>query len=202
MQAWRRRCGTKAFRTMLLAAALGSSTAMTATSAAGGASPEAKRTLNIVAGVDEEARVQASPSSAQTAYLLVYFKEHVHSLHFATSRDGFTFTDVNDGKPVLLGEEIAEQKGIRDPYLMRGPDGAFYMTMTDLHIYAKQEGLRTTAWQRPELWLGEQSLDHSDAKPRPHQLDLRACRPDAVSGEQGNGHRLGSAGHLRSRPPR
>lgn len=82
------------------------------------------------------------------AYLLVYFKDDTHSLHFALSRDGYSFTDVNDGQPVIDGREIAEQKGIRDPYIIRGPDNVFYMAMTDLHIFAQDKGLRETRWQR------------------------------------------------------
>jgi hypothetical protein len=31
---------------------------------------------------------------------------------------------------------------------MRGPDNAFYMAMTDLHIFAQRERHRNTEWQR------------------------------------------------------
>lgn len=82
------------------------------------------------------------------AYLLVYFKDSTHSLYFATSKDGYTFTDVNNGEPVVAGDTIASQKGIRDPHITRGPDGAFYLAMTDLHIYGQQMGYRTTQWER------------------------------------------------------
>ncbi len=88
------------------------------------------------------------PESEMAAYLLVYFKDDTHGLYFALSSDGYTFTDVNGGKPVFRGEDIAEQKGIRDPYITRGPDNMFYMAMTDLHIFAKREGYRNTEWQR------------------------------------------------------
>jgi predicted GH43/DUF377 family glycosyl hydrolase len=82
------------------------------------------------------------------AYLLVYFLDSDHSLHFALSSDGYTFTDVNNGRPVMKGEDLAEQKGIRDPHIARGPDNAFYLAMTDLHIFGRQMGYRTTQWQR------------------------------------------------------
>jgi hypothetical protein len=83
------------------------------------------------------------------AYLFAFFKDEDHSLHFALSRDGYTFTDINRGKPIMSGRDLAEQKGIRDPYITRGPDGAFYLGLTDLHIFAKREGLRDTEWERP-----------------------------------------------------
>ncbi|MDP5044203.1 MAG: beta-xylosidase, partial [Leeuwenhoekiella sp.] len=75
-----------------------------------------------------------------SAYLMTYFKDDDHSLHLALSTDGYTFTDVNAGKPVVSGDTIASQKGIRDPHITRGPDGAFYVAMTDLHIFAKEKG--------------------------------------------------------------
>lgn len=83
------------------------------------------------------------------AYLMAYFKDDTHGLYFALSKDGYSFTDVNGGKPVIAGDTIAEQKGIRDPYIMRGPDNNFYIAMTDLHIFAQKAGLRDTEWQRP-----------------------------------------------------
>lgn len=82
------------------------------------------------------------------AYLFVFFNDPTHSLFMATSRDGYTFTAVNDGQPVIAGDTIAEQRGVRDPHIYRGPDGAFYLSMTDLHIFGKQKGIRDTEWER------------------------------------------------------
>lgn len=82
------------------------------------------------------------------AYLFVFFTDPTHSLFMATSRDGYSFTAVNDGRPVIAGDTIAMQRGIRDPHIYRGPDGAFYMAMTDLHIFGKQAGFRNTDWER------------------------------------------------------
>jgi predicted GH43/DUF377 family glycosyl hydrolase len=83
-----------------------------------------------------------------SAYLMVYFKDDTHDLYFALSNDGYSFTDVNDGKPVIVGDTLAEQKGIRDPYILRAPDGTFYMALTDLHIYGQKDGFRETEWDR------------------------------------------------------
>lgn len=101
------------------------------------------------------ARPEKLPAAAaQTAYLLAYFTDEDHSLHFATSRDGYSFTAVNGGAAVMSGRAVADQRGIRDPHIMRGPDNAFYMSMTDLHIFAQREGLRDTQWERPEKDYG------------------------------------------------
>lgn len=84
------------------------------------------------------------------AYLMVYFTDPTHSLFMATSRDGYSFTAVNNAQPIIGGDTIATQKGIRDPHIFRGPDGAFYLAMTDLHLFAKQKGYRTTQWERDQ----------------------------------------------------
>lgn len=82
------------------------------------------------------------------AYLMLFHKDETHGLHMALSPDGYNFTALNNGKPVMAGDTIAQQKGIRDPHIFRGPDGAFYAAMTDLHVFAKRDGLRTTEWER------------------------------------------------------
>lgn len=86
------------------------------------------------------------------AYLFTFFNDATHSLFMATSYDGYTFTAVNNGEPIIAGDSIADQRGIRDPHIYRGPDGMFYIAMTDLHIYGKEMGLRTTQWERPDRY--------------------------------------------------
>jgi len=82
------------------------------------------------------------------AYLMAYFKDDTHSLYMALSSDGYTFTALNQSNPVIQGDTISLQKGIRDPHIFRGPDNAFYLTMTDLHIFAQRDSLRDTEWER------------------------------------------------------
>ena len=95
----------------------------------------------------------------KSAYLMVYHKDADHSLHMALSYDSYTWTSLNDDKPVISGDTIAVQHGIRDPHIFRGPDGGFYLAMTDLNIWgstaaAEREGhknvkvYRNTEWER------------------------------------------------------
>jgi len=87
-------------------------------------------------------------------YLMVYFKDQTQSAYMAVSRDGYTFTDLNGGEPIFDGALLAEQKGVRDPHIARGPDGGFYLAMTDLHIFGQRAGYRDTPWQRPQEKYG------------------------------------------------
>lgn len=82
------------------------------------------------------------------AYLMVYHKDADHGLHMAISYDGQEFIALNGDKPLIAGDTIAMQKGIRDPHIFRGPDGAFYLAMTDLHVFGVRDGYRTTEWER------------------------------------------------------
>ena len=93
------------------------------------------------------------------AYLMVDHKDADHRLHMAVSYDGYTWTALRDDKPVISGDTIAVQHGIRDPHIFRGPDGAFYLAMTDLHLfsprkfandprYAPISEYRETEWER------------------------------------------------------
>ena len=103
----------------------------------------------IVQKLDKTQKVQKFNQEDLAGYLLVYFKDQSQSAYFAISADGYTFTDINGGQPVMIGAQLAEQKGIRDPHITRGPDGAFYLAMTDLHIFGKRAGYRDTDWERP-----------------------------------------------------
>lgn len=103
----------------------------------------------FITGCNQQMQSKVVSEADMAAYLLVYFKDSTHSLHMALSSDGYQFTDINSGEPVIQGETIALQKGIRDPHIMRGPDNMFYLTMTDLHIYAKRYGFRKNEWNRP-----------------------------------------------------
>jgi len=99
-------------------------------------------------GSTAQRKTKKNPDKGMAAYLMVYFKDDTHGLYMALSKDGYSFTDINHAKPVIAGDTIAEQKGIRDPYIYRGPDGMFYMALTDLHIYGQKAGYRSTEWDR------------------------------------------------------
>lgn len=85
-------------------------------------------------------------------YVMVYHKDEDHGLHMAYSWDGYRWTALNDDKPVMAGDTIAEQKGIRDPYIFRSADGGFCVAMTDLHVFGQRDGIRDTRWERPDVY--------------------------------------------------
>ena len=108
----------------------------------------------IVSSLDKPDKPRVLTENDFGGYLMVYFKDQTQSAYMAVSRDGYTFTDLNGGKPIFDGSKLAEQKGVRDPHITRGPDGGFYLAMTDLHIFGQNAGYRKTKWQRPEEKYG------------------------------------------------
>ena len=71
-------------------------------------------------------------------YLFAYFEgggegkwqEH---LRFALSNDGVNWRALNGNRPVVASDTISESGGIRDPHILRGEDGRFYIVATDMN---------------------------------------------------------------------
>ncbi len=73
----------------------------------------------------------------KTAYLFTYFtgnRTGEEAIRFAISEDGFNFRALNNNQPVIDSKDISSSGGVRDPHILRGPDGKFYMVVTDLHV--------------------------------------------------------------------
>lgn len=69
------------------------------------------------------------PSTAGQTYLFSYFTGNGEDgLHFAASRDGLTWTALNEGRSFLA--PAAGSRLMRDPSIARGPDGRFHMVWT------------------------------------------------------------------------
>lgn len=68
--------------------------------------------------------------SPGTAYLFTYFTRNGEDgLHLAWSRDGFTWEALNSGGSYLT-PQVGNSKLMRDPCVVRGPDGTFHLVWT------------------------------------------------------------------------
>jgi hypothetical protein len=119
-----------------------------------GQSDSGKPGIIIVPELIKPAKARMPKEKKLAGYLMVYFKDQTQSAYMAVSPDGYIFTDLNGGEPIFDGTKLAEQKGVRDPHIARGPDGAFYLAMTDLHIFGQRAGHRDTQWERPQEQYG------------------------------------------------
>lgn len=70
-----------------------------------------------------------------TAYLFAYFignNGNEEAIRFALSRDGYNYRALNNNNPVIASDTISNKGGVRDPHILRGEDGYFYMVVTDM----------------------------------------------------------------------
>ena len=70
-------------------------------------------------------------------YLFAYFEgqgEQQEHLRFALSNDGVNWRALNGNRPVVSSDSISESGGIRDPHILRGEDGRFYIVATDMKV--------------------------------------------------------------------
>lgn len=71
------------------------------------------------------------------AYLFAYFTGNGperEQVHYAISKDGYNYRALNNNQPVIDSKDISTSGGVRDPHILRGHDGNFYMVLTDLYV--------------------------------------------------------------------
>ena len=70
------------------------------------------------------------------SYLFTYFtgnSPEQEQICYALSDDGYNYTPLNGGMPVIKSDSIALTGCVRDPHILRGEDGkTFYMVVTDM----------------------------------------------------------------------
>ena len=73
------------------------------------------------------------------SYLFAYFTGNApeeEQICFALSDDGYNYTLLNDGEPIIKSADIARKGCVRDPHILRGEDGkTFYMVVTDMRSW-------------------------------------------------------------------
>ena len=123
--------------------------------------------LFIVAASCKTSEVKSQEEDdPKSAYLFVYFTGNgpgEEAVHYALSRNGYDYYALNDDKPIVPTAQISNTGGVRDPHILRGEDGIFYMVLTDLKtqngwsnteiILAKSSDL--VAWETSKINLAE-----------------------------------------------
>ena len=78
-------------------------------------------------------------------YLFAYFEgggdqNLMEQLRFAVSEDAQNWYALNGNRPIIASDSISESGGIRDPHILRGEDGCYYIVATDMHTYDPKQG--------------------------------------------------------------
>lgn len=105
-------------------------------------------------------------------------------IHFAVSADGYNFKPLNKNQPVII--QTKGKKCVRDPYIMRGKGGFFYIIGTDMKSdegWTSNHALVT--WKSANLveWTDETILDMRDSGGE-FANTTRAWAPQAIWDEK------------------
>lgn len=99
-------------------------------------------------------------------YLFCHFVgngENQERIHFAVSKDGYNFSPLNNNEPVII--QTKGKKCVRDPYILKGEDGNYYIIGTDMRC---EEGWTSNhalvTWKSADLvnWTDETIIDIRD----------------------------------------
>lgn len=88
---------------------------------------------------EEKAGPAVSEGEEYAGYLFAYFTGASRAIHFAVSADGYHYTALNGNKAVIT--QTVGRKSARDPYIIKGQNGDYYMMATDLYGGNQQEEL-------------------------------------------------------------
>jgi beta-xylosidase len=102
-----------------------------------------KRTLTLILmlGLLTAAGAKKKQQTATVfdGYLFAYFEgggdnNLQEQLRFAVSEDARNWYALNGNRPVVASDTISESGGIRDPHILRGEDGCYYIVATDMMV--------------------------------------------------------------------
>ncbi len=120
------------------------------------------------------------PAEPASAYLFVHFTGESptgEQIYFAVSEDGLNWRDLNNSDPVLVS--TVGEKGVRDPSIVRSPDGKkFFLLATDLRIATgKGWGDATTHGSTSLVfWESTDLVNWSE----PWMVDVASAIPEAA----------------------
>ncbi len=147
-------------------AAKGEEVTVTLTATATADGEKASREFEVTIGQDE----------GYTAYLFAYFTGNSPSAEqicYALSTDGYSYTPLNNGDPIISSADIALKKSVRDPHILRGEDGYFYMVATDMRSdegWSSNDGLVLMRSADMVTWTSK-AIDFPTAWPAKYDRD-------------------------------
>ena len=96
--------------------------------------------LSLLASVAMRGETKQVTQNEFEGYLFAYFEGggnimKQEQLRFALSNDGINWRALNENRPIIASDTISESGGIRDPHILRGEDGKFYLVATDMFTH-------------------------------------------------------------------
>lgn len=135
------------------------------------------------AAMEKKFIIRVLPAEKSEGYLFVYFtgnNMNEERLHYAVTRDCYHFTQLNGGRHVL--RQTKGTKCLRDPFVIHGVDGYYYLIATDMQSskgWDSNRGIIT--WKSADLinWTDETVIDIAGKFPSTVGAD-RIWAPQAI----------------------
>ena len=135
--------------------------------------------------------IKVAPEQEMGAYLFTHFMgtegdPNHEQVYFSVSQNGTDWTTLNDSQPILISE--LGEKGVRDPHIIRGEDGKFFIIATDLSIYNRSDDAnrwgtcQTSGSKDIIIWESTDLVNWSEARAVTVAKDNAGCTwaPEAV----------------------
>ncbi len=135
--------------------------------------------------------VKVAPELEMGAYLFTHFvgtesDATQEQVYFSVSQNGTDWTTLNNNAPVLTS--TVGELGVRDPHIIRGVDGKFFIIATDLSIYNRRDDsnrwgtCQTSGSKNIIIWESDDLVNWSEARAVKVAKDNAGCAwaPEAV----------------------
>ncbi len=135
--------------------------------------------------------VNVAPEQEMGAYLFTHFvgtesNAQSEQVYFSVSQNGTDWTTLNNNTPILTSN--VGELGVRDPHIIRGVDGKFFIISTDLSIYNRRDDsnrwgtCQTSGSKNIVIWESDDLVNWSNARAVKVAKDNAGCTwaPEAV----------------------
>ncbi|MEN6309283.1 MAG: glycoside hydrolase family 43 protein [Anaerohalosphaeraceae bacterium] len=118
--------------------------------------------LSLIAVLHAGCLAQSDATAQKPVYLFSYFVDNGQDgLHLASSLDGLEWKALNQGRSYLK-PAVGQDKLMRDPCILRGPDGLFHMIWT---VSWKEKGVGHASSKDLITWSEQQYIPVMEHEP-------------------------------------
>ncbi|KAL6618630.1 glycosyl hydrolase [Neocallimastix sp. 'constans'] len=143
--------------------------------------------------IDQEPIVYNNNNMPKGAYLFAFFQGNApekEQLSYALSIDGYNFSILNNGRSIWKSN--VGTGCIRDPFILKGQDGYYYMLATDMRSYSGWDSNRNILSAKSKdliHWNDVTSIEIANKYPLTQGAD-RAWAPQAIYDHEKNSYMI------------
>lgn len=105
--------------------------------------------VNGDAMLTKEFPITIASKAQETGYLFVSHAKDDEAVYFSLSRDGYKFNRINNNEAII--RNTAASLGVRDPFILKGEDGYFYIIGTEMKAANGWKNKNFVTWKSADL---------------------------------------------------